>query len=322
MPTTLVLGQWKSFLFPTSLFAKNIIKQMQEAATPFFFTAPPHTSEPTFLIISSPPIPNEQFCPIDFPVGDQSALKQFNRDWISAYLDFLRAQKLQHRNDKNNAKRFTFSWPESLHHSTHPPKSFRNEIKSRNFACIVIEKKDDPGKFGVWLYCLYLANLWHTFREGLCLHSAAIILRQQGFLFLGKSKSGKSTVTSLGISMGYEALGDDLNFLYFDKEYHLASGPSMLFLPGTCSTKRPLLRGIFVLVQDYRDFLMPLSSIQAAQAIFESFMQTPSSFKLPEDSVSRSFKTISKISRDIPAYELHFRNSPDFLRLIDERFSE
>lgn len=322
MPTLLRLGIWEGLLFPTCPFAENIITQLQEAANPFFYSEPLHPSGKTFLIISSPPIPNEQFCPIDFPVNDRSSLKRFNKDWISAYLDFLRVQKLKPRNDKNNAKRFTFSWPELLQGSIPHHLSFSKETESRNFACIVIEKRDDPDKFGVWIYCLYLASLWHTLRGGLCLHSAAVILGQQGYLFLGKSKSGKSTITSLGISMGYEALGDDLNFVYFDREYHLASGPSVLLLPGTCSKKHPSLKGIFVLVQDNRDFLMPLSSTQAAQALFESFMQIPSSFILPKDSISQSFKTISNISRNIPAYELHFRKSPDFWKLIDERFAE
>ena len=81
---------------------------------------------------------------------------------------------------------------------------------------------------------------------------------------------------------------------------------------------RPPLRGVFTLVKDNHDYLVPLSPIQVARALFDGFLQqTPYVKRLPDEVVGLAFRTVCAIARLVPGYELHFRKSPDFWDVID-----
>ena len=145
-----------------------------------------------------------------------------------------------------------------------------------------------------------------------------------GFLFLGASETGKTTVSDLSVACGYPILGDDLNMIIRDDEnsYRLAAVPRPVLSPVDYSTIRPPLKGVFTLIQDCRDYLVPLSFAETARALFESFMQTPSGEKLPNKVIHIAFRTCCEIARCVPGYELHFRKSSNFWRVINECFSD
>jgi len=184
---------------------------------------------------------------------------------------------------------------------------------------------DEPGEYShiqLFLYLLLLANKWHIRHRGFCLHSAAIARGHKGFLFLGGSRAGKTTVSQLSTLTGYTALGDDLNFiLRKEEDYVLAAAPSAA-ASMTCSKSRPCLQAIFNLVQDKKDFLIPLSPMQIARSLFEGLGQAPKSAYLLNQELELAFQTCCAIARAIPGYELHFRKSPDFWKLIDEQFPD
>lgn len=155
------------------------------------------------------------------------------------------------------------------------------------------------------------------------MHSSAIARGQKGFLFLGNSEAGKTTVARLSVGLGYPALGDDINFVLRDGKsgYHLVAAPSPVLSPVGYSSLRPSLRGIFSLVQDERDHLVPMSSKQIAQVLFDQFLhKTPYTKKLPDQAIELAFRTCCTIARTVPGYELHFRKSPDFWKVIDAEF--
>lgn len=75
-----------------------------------------------------------------------------------------------------------------------------------------------------------------------------------------------------------------------------------------------------MLIQDDMDYLVPLSTIQVTKLLYEGMMQIPKSSAIHKGRQARAFKTMSEIARNIPGYELHFRKSPDFWKVIDAEF--
>jgi hypothetical protein len=128
----------------------------------------------------------------------------------------------------------------------------------------------------------------------------------------------------LSASAGHPALGDDLNFVIRDGKagYMLSAAPSPRISPVGYSMLRPPLRGIFKLMQDEQDYLVPLSQQQTAHILLDGFNQVPKTNALPDNAYGMAFHTIGNIARTIPGYELHFRKSPDFWDVIDAEFPD
>lgn len=214
-------------------------------------------------------------------------------------------------------------WPQAGHENVERARSPTDPRERSHSYLLVIKEIDEHSHMQVALYALLLANRRHIEHGGLCLHSAAVAQGNSGFLFLGQSEAGKTTVAQLGVELGHAPLGDDLNFIIRDGKggYLLAAGPSMVGSPiGYNTAQRPSLVGIFNLVQDSRDYLSPVSPQQMAHDLFHALLQTPKTRHLSEKIVGLAFQTCCDIARRIPGYELHFRKSPDFWKLVDEQF--
>jgi hypothetical protein len=170
---------------------------------------------------------------------------------------------------------------------------------------------------------MYLATWWHVLNSGLCLHAAAVSRNEQGFLFLGESGAGKSTISTLSADLGIPVLAEDRVFLLNQQNaYILAAGPHPATEYVNYSSLRPNLRGIFILIQDDDNYIKPTPHPITAKYLFAAFLQNSASGFLPSNAMAMAFKTISGIARQIPTFELHFRKSPDFWRLIDEQFPD
>jgi len=144
--------------------------------------------------------------------------------------------------------------------------------KTKQFIALIINSMDEFSYLKIFKCALFLANQWHIEHGALCLHSAAVARGDDGFLFLGASEAGKSTISRLSYDIGYPALGDDLNFIIGNEtDYYLAASPSPIISPVGYSFRRPKLRGIFTLVQDKHNTLNPLHPMQVARTIFKEF---------------------------------------------------
>jgi hypothetical protein len=149
------------------------------------------------------------------------------------------------------------------------------------------------------------------------------VRQSDGFIFLGQSKAGKTTVAQMSIDIGYQTLGDDLNFILRDGNsgYRLAAAPSPIPLQAGYSMQQPPLKGIFKLVQDDSDFLVRMAPLQTARALSEGlFQQVPYVRRLSVQLAEQAFQTCCDVARTVPGYELHFRKSSDFWDVIDVEF--
>jgi hypothetical protein len=173
-------------------------------------------------------------------------------------------------------------------------------------------------------YIFFLAIYWYASNNGLLLHGAAVVHNASGYLFLGQGGAGKSTAAALSASIGASILSDDLVFCINigGGRYELAAAPGPASRFTMTPQLHPQLRGIFHLIQDTQDRLIPLSSIAIAHAIFRSFEWSQWVDHLSPLMVSTAFHTACDIARQVTGFELYFRKSPDFWKLIDGQFPD
>ncbi len=319
IPPLLQWGDWGMFLRALTPFAHRQVHRFRDTF-PMFVSEAPGFSAAGNLVIASPAMPWELERPSWLAEDERPAWMRFHKAWSVAYARFCSARSLLPQ--LGNSPIWRFTWPElSLGDGPSAGPSLNQEQDGR-LSCLVVDESDETGHIAILLYSLVLAAGWHAWSGGLCLHSAGVARGHDGFLFLGDSEAGKSTVARLSAQAGYTLLGDDLNFVMRRSEagYVLAAGPSVQLLPGGYSPARPALRGVFTLVQDADEYLVPLSPRQTARALFDSMLESPPGRKLPDRVVGLAFKTACDIARRVPGHELHFRKCPDFWKLIDEQF--
>jgi hypothetical protein len=306
----LQLGGWGGYLYPVTDFAKKEVALFQNANAPFFLPSR-NKSGHLYLVLAEHPFPGEIEYPDWLPENQKPIWDKFTKAWEQAYRHYDRMCSLLSVQDIKHPGWFTFSWTEKVFDASVAPSVQPNQTPV-HFFCLMTKKLDSEMKRAILIYSLSLAANWHIQERGLCLHSSAVASPRGGIVFLGHSGVGKSTVASISAFLGYDVLGDDLNFVYFNQKYLLAAGPSVMLLPDGYSPRHSPLRRVFVLKQDSHDYLVPLSPVQIAQALFASLSQTPPANKLSNATLTQAFRTIGDISRQIPGYELHFRKSPDF----------
>lgn len=164
---------------------------------------------------------------------------------------------------------------------------------------------------------LLLSNLWQLMNGALPLHSSGVVYKDRLFIFAGQSGAGKSTVAKFGIEMGGRVLDEDQVLVQFrNKRYFSAVGWGFDVVP----YNKPI-RAIFKLIQDTTDRIEPLTQSRAAQLILENSNEIFGD-RISEEGFGRLFAMSSAIARQIPGFELHFRKSPDFWKLIDENFPQ
>lgn len=201
---------------------------------------------------------------------------------------------------------------------------FLDNLQSGKLSALIVVDPTNSDVGQMLIPLLLMANWWHIHNGHLCVHSSAFVGENSGFLFLGQSGSGKSTVVKLINSLGLQALGDDLNYIIQEDtgSFSLASAPNPNMLPFGYSLAHPKLRYIFKLVKDENDFIIPLSVKDTTKLLVDGFGQTPKSAMFPNEMFRSVLNVSAEIARIIPGYELHFRKSPDFWQLIDEQFPD
>ncbi len=157
-----------------------------------------------------------------------------------------------------------------------------------------------------------LCNLSKLQIGNLLLHSAAIIHRDRLFLFGGSSGAGKSTVSNISKDQGDYVLDED--------QVRIKIGEGGLITVGawgySLKTSNTPLSAIIKLVKDSENELIPIPKNKTAEFLFDRTQEIFGNTK-SQEYIFEIFQNVSMIARNIPGYELHFRKSPDFWKVID-----
>jgi hypothetical protein len=156
-----------------------------------------------------------------------------------------------------------------------------------------------------------LSALWHVGQRKGLFHAAGIVRQNSAYLFVGRSGAGKSTIAHLSAGYGYGIIHDDCVIVTADL------GGQYWVRDCSLSANGFALRNIFFIVQDTIDSLKPLSSAIAAQGILQGFLDCGRSGIFSGEDLKLAFDISVAIARAVPGYELHFRKSPDFWKVID-----
>lgn len=160
-----------------------------------------------------------------------------------------------------------------------------------------------------------LGNLWQLENGFIPIHSGGVVHRDKLFIFGGPSGAGKSTVSEFSIANGDWVLDEDQLLLkpQSDKSYYAqAWGYSLQ------NSEIPL-NAVFKLIKDSNDSLIPLSRSQTARFLIERSMDVMG-YMIEKKHIEMIFHHATELSRYVPGYELHFRKSLDFWKVIDAEF--
>ena len=159
-----------------------------------------------------------------------------------------------------------------------------------------------------------MCTLLLLFKENaIILHAAALVRDDRVYVFLGRSGSGKTTVSCL--SEDCTVLSDDMTIV---KEvhgtYHVFPSPFWLDMQrGDRENRGYEIGGIFTLIQDERTYLKKILPAQAMADIF-----TVPHIPAEMQPVQKLFDSFINILSKHDLYELHFRKDKSFWRHIDK----
>lgn len=153
-----------------------------------------------------------------------------------------------------------------------------------------------------------------SYRQGCLLHSSGIIINGQGFLFVGHSEAGKSTMLKMLRGHG-EILCDDRNIVRRWPEGFLVHGTwSHGELPDVSPANAPL-RAIFYLEQAAGNELIPITDKQDRIGRLLSHVVKPF---LTVDWWEKTLELAGKISIEVPAYRLRFDKSGKVVEILKQ----
>ena len=188
---------------------------------------------------------------------------------------------------------------------------------SLDFVYLVNSGKPVAETYPLIVHYIYLLERHKLLEENKYLiHGSGIISRGRGFLFLGQSGAGKSTVSSLSEHPSNVILHDEKILIEQD-------GSDFYLMRLTLENKieyRSKLTSIFILKKDTQDFLTPANYIDKAYELVDAFFEKSGALVLSQTKLQVMLKLLSTLSRSVPGFELHFRKSSDFWKVINERF--
>jgi hypothetical protein len=159
-----------------------------------------------------------------------------------------------------------------------------------------------------------LATYWHVLNGGGPLHASAIARRGKGYLFLGTSGAGKSTVAHLSAWADGAAIHDDHVMLGVETDgYRLAHAGS---------PSSPFLHAVFLLRKGTSNHVTPLGPLAVCAALTRGVLEYAVGQNRFGPWVRQAFQNMAKVARRVPGYTLEFRKSPDFWDVIDAELGE
>jgi hypothetical protein len=176
----------------------------------------------------------------------------------------------------------------------------------------VFEKNAEP--FAVESFLRISYSFLAVDRGGLLLHSAGVLRNGRGYIFPGRSGTGKSTIASLATSTE-TVLSDEMVVVRQGGDGYLVySTPFYGTNPSAERNIAALLQAAFLPVKDQAVNLKPARPAQALSKLLAGVL-----FFSQEPALARRLMDIgADIVTHVPFYELHFRRDGSFWACIAE----
>ncbi len=179
-------------------------------------------------------------------------------------------------------------------------------------------KADDISGY-IYLHgALYLLFSLALASDGGCLfHGAGLVEKERGYLFIGPSGAGKTTLA--GLAGRETAIGDEAIALRMvDNHYTIYPTPFGArdvrgLLPEGLPEKKAKLSHVYVLKQDRKDYTKRLGFNDAYHALLSniSFLKY-----LSKQNINGVMSLVSSLIRELPVSDLHFTRSKKFLEEV------
>jgi len=175
--------------------------------------------------------------------------------------------------------------------------------------------------FEQFLYQAFFSACGQARKEAILLHSSGVSVGSRGFLFVGASGMGKSTVAEL--SKEYGVINDEINILSPDPEgFRLHRSPFNSYFSPKNGAAAPL-KAVFLLA--HADSCR-LERVSPAQAVAEITGQVvpPLGLEHPFSPAvaNRMMAAALTLANTVPVYRLHFPVQGGFWPLILELFPQ
>lgn len=191
-----------------------------------------------------------------------------------------------------------------------------------NFVYELREKADEPSYFillpknegtGISRIALQaICTAWQLHQGNIPLHASGVIHKEGLYIFSGHSGAGKTSIGILGLVIGDQMLDEDQLMIFRDSGNRYSAkawGKSLN------ETTIPIC-AFFKLMKSENNYLIPLSPLHLASFLWEQSSEVTGGLCSRQNRITL-FKHIAELSREVPGYELHFRESPDVWDFLD-----
>lgn len=172
-------------------------------------------------------------------------------------------------------------------------------------------KCTDPRDLNNYLRVVYSLVLLKE--NGFLVHAASIIKNSAGFLFPGKSGTGKTTITRL--STDSILLSDEISLVKMvDGKYHVFGTPFWGELAIAGENTHAALNHVYLPEQDKENYRKSASFTKTLEKLIPNVL-----FFLDDDKLKMQlFDICYDFANSVPAYDLHFLPDPSFWGVINE----
>lgn len=154
-------------------------------------------------------------------------------------------------------------------------------------------------------------------KEGALVHAAGVVFKEKAYIFPGRSGAGKSTISNLFQSRGYEVLSDDRVAIRKIGGGYKAFGTPWSGQADIALNSEVTLGGIFFIRQGSKNEIITLTPGAAAERLFP----VTSIPWYDEETMSRILLFCEDLLVHLPSYELYFRPDERVVDIIDEFLS-
>ena len=142
------------------------------------------------------------------------------------------------------------------------------------------------------------------------LHASSATYEGRAYVFMGHSGAGKTTMSEIAIAEGAEILSDDRTIVAVRNGTPMAWGTPWHGSGRHTSSRVAPIQGIFLLVQDDHEGVVPMSAQRAFKEMYVRLIHQ----KVTEPEVADALRTLEALVSVVPVAELHFRKAPGAFR--------